>query len=563
MPTDSKNNCHQVRRIRRYVWYFIAVWTLLLATSALITFKGDKETLMRLAQSEARAAINRDLIYRSWGSSHGGVYAPVTGNNPPNPYLSHIPERDITTPSGRALTLINPSYMTRQVYELARISGNFAGDGHLTSLKPIRAENAPDPWERKAMESFEKGEREISELVRIDGKPFMRMMRALVTEKSCLNCHASQGYKEGDIYGGLCVTLPLQPLMDATRTHIFNALATHGLIWLMGLGMTVLVAQLMISSAQAQNDAEETQALSLSLLNATLESTADGILVTDQKRQISRWNQKFIDLWHIPEELLNTSVKYQVTNHITAQMTTPEKFLKKVMALYDNPEESSIDILVLTDGRYFRRFSQPQRIGDKIVGRVWSFSDITDQKRAEEALEESNHKLEILSITDSLTGIANRRQFDAMLAQEYARHARHETILSLIMLDIDHFKNFNDCYGHVAGDECLRQVGRVMADNATRASDLPARYGGEEFVCILPETDSDGAILIAEKIRQSIQELAIPHERSSVAECVTASVGVASVICTVGGSPVDIVTKADELLYVAKSMGRNRVEYER
>jgi diguanylate cyclase (GGDEF)-like protein len=244
-------------------------------------------------------------------------------------------------------------------------------------------------------------------------------------------------------------------------------------------------------------------------------------------------------------------------------MTQPEKFLNKVMALYNNPEESSIDILALTDGRYFRRFSQPQRIREKIVGRVWSFSDITDQKRAEEALEESNHKLEILSITDGLTGIANRRHFDAVLAQEYARHARHETKLALIMLDIDHFKTFNDCYGHVAGDECLRRIGQVLAANATRSADLPARYGGEEFVCILPETDSDGAVGIAEKIRQSIQELAMPHERSSVAECVTASLGVVSVMCSVGGSPVDIVAKADELLYVAKSMGRNRVEYER
>ena len=435
MPDSIKDDCHQVLQIKRSVCYFIAVWTLLLSVSAFLAFKGDKETLIKLAQSEARAAINRDEIYRNWASAHGGVYAPVTGKNPPNPYLSHIPERDITTPSGRVLTLINPAYMTRQVNERARESGTFAGDGHLTSLNPIRAENAADPWERKALEAFEKGAREISEMVLMDGKPFMRMMRAFVTEQSCLNCHAKQGYKKGDVRGGLSVTLPIQPLVDATRTHTYDALVTHGLIWLLGLGVTALVARQMINSARAQHDAES-------------------------------------------------------------------------------------------------------------------------------ALEESNRKLEKLSITDGLTAIANRRHFDAVLATEYARQARHRSILSLIMLDIDHFKAFNDRYGHVAGDECLRQIGRVLTDNATRSSDLPARYGGEEFVCILPETDADGAVSIAEKIRHSIQELAISHDRSSVAECVTASLGVVSVVCTSEGSPVDIVTRADELLYVAKSKGRNRVAYE-
>ena len=435
MSNSFQDDCRQVHLIKRSVCYFIAVWTLLLTVSAFVTFKVDKETLVKLAQSEARAALNRDVIYRSWASFHGGLYAPVTEKSPPNPYLSHIAERDIITPSGRVLTLINPAYMTRQVYELARESGTFTGDGHLTSLNPIRAENAADPWERKALATFEKGAREISEMVVMDGKPFMRMMRAFVTEKSCLNCHAEQGYKLGDVRGGLSVTLSIQPLVDATHAHIYDALVTHGLIWLLGFAMTAFVARQMIRSARAQHDAES-------------------------------------------------------------------------------------------------------------------------------ALEESNRKLEKLSITDGLTGIANRRHFDAVLATEYARHARHRSKLSLIMLDIDHFKAFNDCYGHVAGDECLRQIGRVLADNATRASDLPARYGGEEFVCILPETNADGAVTIAEKIRHSIQELAISHERSSVAECVTASLGVVSVVCTSEGSPVDIVTKADELLYVAKSKGRNRVAYE-
>jgi len=174
-------------------------------------------------------------------------------------------------------------------------------------------------------------------------------------------------------------------------------------------------------------------------------------------------------------------------------------------------------------------------------------------------LQDISGKLETLSITDSLTGIANRRHFDAVLETEYGRHARSGGELSLIMLDIDHFKAFNDLYGHLKGDDCLRQVGRVLADSAARAADLAARYGGEEFVCILPETDRAGAIMIAEQIRRGIQLLAVPHQGSSVADHVTASLGVVTAECTPDGSAMDILFVADGLLYQAKASGRNRI----
>lgn len=187
--------------------------------------------------------------------------------------------------------------------------------------------------------------------------------------------------------------------------------------------------------------------------------------------------------------------------------------------------------------------------------------DITERKQAEQALEESNRKLEALSITDGLTGIANRRHFDEMLIQEHARHARSGAELSVVLLDIDHFKAFNDNYGHVKGDECLRQIAQVIDECANRPADLAARYGGEEFVCILPETDSNGAVIIAEKIRRNIRKRAIPHKGSTVADFVTASLGVVTVHCFPDDVVVDILTQVDELLYKAKSAGRDRVEF--
>jgi diguanylate cyclase (GGDEF)-like protein/hemerythrin-like metal-binding protein/PAS domain S-box-containing protein len=187
--------------------------------------------------------------------------------------------------------------------------------------------------------------------------------------------------------------------------------------------------------------------------------------------------------------------------------------------------------------------------------------DITERKKAEKELHEANLRLESLSITDGLTSIANRRHFDTVLTQEIARHARSGAELSLIMLDIDHFKAFNDSYGHVKGDECLRAIGQVLRECAIRPADLAARYGGEEFACILPETDYSGAVIIAEKIRREIQTLAIPHKASSTAECVTASLGVITMHCSTGELADEILAKVDALLYRAKSTGRNRVEF--
>jgi PAS domain S-box-containing protein len=238
------------------MWYLSAGWTFLLLASALLTINGYRETHAQFALAEARTAIGRDILYRHWGSSLGGVYAPVTAKNSPNPYLSHLPERDIVTPTGRKLTLINPAYMNRQVYELAKETDTDIGTGHLTSLKPIRPENAPDPWERRSLVSFENGVREVSEVVTIDGQPFMRLMKAFVIEKSCLKCHADQGYKLGDIRGGLSVTQPMQPLVDASRTQIAGSLAAHGLIWLLGLSVTAAGARQLIRNVHAQKHVE-------------------------------------------------------------------------------------------------------------------------------------------------------------------------------------------------------------------------------------------------------------------------------------------------------------------
>ncbi|GGA38594.1 GGDEF domain-containing protein [Okeania sp. KiyG1] len=176
--------------------------------------------------------------------------------------------------------------------------------------------------------------------------------------------------------------------------------------------------------------------------------------------------------------------------------------------------------------------------------------DITERKILELELNR-------LATIDGLTGVYNRPTFDKTLAQEWQRSQREKQPLSLILFDADYFKLYNDYYGHQAGDNCLVQIAQVASKMVKRPGDFVARYGGEEFVIILPNTDRQGAIAVAEGIRQAIEVLAIPHERSEVSPVVSVSMGIACVIPTTDSSPEILISMADRAMYKAKQQGRN------
>ncbi|MDG4555472.1 MAG: diguanylate cyclase [Candidatus Competibacter sp.] len=175
-------------------------------------------------------------------------------------------------------------------------------------------------------------------------------------------------------------------------------------------------------------------------------------------------------------------------------------------------------------------------------------------------LEELNMELRQLANLDGLTGLANRRFFNERYGEEWARAARKRAAIALIMLDVDHFKAFNDSRGHLEGDGCLKQVAGAIKQMVRRPGDLVARYGGEEFIAVLPETDGNGGAHVAENMRAAVENLAIPHEASSVGARVTISLGVASAVPSPGTDPSGLIKLADECLYQAKHQGRNRVK---
>ncbi|MDO8948568.1 MAG: diguanylate cyclase [Desulfocapsaceae bacterium] len=493
-------------------------------------------------EEKHRALVTANAFYQQvvnslqWNASHNGVYVPITTTTQPNQYLP-VQGRDLTADNGLKLTNINPSYMTRQIAELAK-KHESGIQFHITSLKLIRPENKATEWEERWLKSFEQGVKEQGEFIEENTTILFRYMAPLVTGPECLKCHAQQGYKEGDIQGGLSISLPYP-----THTH-FHLFTKYGSVTILGWIFIFIGGTLY----------ERKQRLFYATFNSPVPTS-----ITDKNYTILMANQSYwTEFGPLPDPLK----KIKCYEHRPGKSChTADCPLTKITS---GADKYACETSKEKDGvtHYFIVNAKPLfNARGKVTGIVESFQEITERKRAEEALEKSNLKLEALSNTDGLTGIANRRRFDELLVKEYTRHARSGSELSLILLDIDYFKLFNDCYGHINGDKCLQQIARVMSGCVSRPADLAARYGGEEFICILPETDSSSAVAIAEEIRRGIMAMAIPHKESKIADCVTASMGVVTVQCTPGGSVVDIVNQVDKQLYLAKSSGRNRVKF--
>ena len=389
-------------------WIFVsAIWLILIASSAEWNASQLHDMQEQVYVETARSYFALMVTVRQWNSDMGGVFVLVSDKIQPNPYLDST-GRDILLPDGEKLTKVNPAYMTRMIAALTAEKNNRYF--HLTSLNPINPVNAAQGWEVQALQSFElEGKKEYFNWDHSTKTYYY--MAPLIVQESCLPCHASQGFKLGDIQGGISVIFPTEQISYQ------SILLSHTFILLIG-------------------------------------------------------------------------------------------------------------------------FAAISFFGTR--------------------LSEAIRKLEFLSQVDGLTQVHNRRYFDEYLRREFLRARRKHHPLSIILVDVDFFKLFNDTYGHQAGDECLKQIARTINASIKRPTDLVARYGGEEFVIILPDTISDGALTVAEFVRSQIAALKIPHKASLVSDVVTVSLGV----WTYHGDPVEgqiMLAKADQALYSAKHNGRNRV----
>jgi signal transduction histidine kinase len=260
----------QPKQLQHFVWGLAAGWTIVVAALILISVLQEREQALETARTQARSNYQRDVVYRHWVANHGTIYIPVVGGIEPNPYLAGIPERDIVTPSGKKLTMVNPAFMTRLVFDLA--AREFGLRGRITSLRPVRAENSPDPWETGALRRFEAGENEFSSIEMIDGVEYLRLISPLKTEKKCLQCHGNQGYKLGEVRGGISVAVPMQPLRALAGKKIIISSLSFSFLWLAGLtGIFAGAARLRQVIRQRDKASEEIIALNNGLLVKTTE----------------------------------------------------------------------------------------------------------------------------------------------------------------------------------------------------------------------------------------------------------------------------------------------------
>lgn len=374
----------------------IVIWSALVAGSLAWYMHLQQQSVLNTATAAARANINKDQSFRKWAATHGGVYVPPTEHTPPNPYLK-VPDRDVVTTTGKTLTLMNPAYMLRQLQ--SDFPGDYGTRSHITSLNPINPNNAPDVWEAKALHAFDQGGKELLETQQIDGQPYLRMMLPLVVEQGCLKCHAQQGYKLGDIRGGVSTAVPLAPFLALERKITNDLRLSHGAIWLLGLAGLVGLGVLFRRVERMEILAHSAAAIEKSerRFRAVAESANDAIINADSVGKVVEWNLS-------AERLFGYTKAEIIGQPLTVLM--PERFrnlhsegLARVVA-GGTPHVigKTVELAGLhKDGSEFPlEFSLAQ--WQAAEGQFFTaiIRDITERKRAEQALLQSEADLKTL-----------------------------------------------------------------------------------------------------------------------------------------------------------------------
>ncbi|MCB1920532.1 MAG: PAS domain S-box protein [Candidatus Competibacteraceae bacterium] len=378
----------------RIVWGLISLWTAIVAISLAWSWRQTEISVFELARVAAQSYFEKDLAYRRWVAMHGGVYVPPTAKTPPNPYLSYLEERDVITTSGTPLTLINPAYMTRQVHELgAERSGV---QGHITSLKSIRPENAPDAWERQALQSFEQGVEEKVSLEPFGSNVYLRFMRPLITESSCLKCHEAQGYRRGDIRGGISVSAPFAPFLEIEQYQHRKLLLGHGVIGVLGVvSLWIGGRRLQRSRSRLQRSLQEVGQLA-ARDRLLLSSLGEGVYGADRDELCIFINPAALALLGYSEEEVIGKNQHQLFHaHRPDGEVYPSEECPVFLTLRDGQAREVEDSFVNKDGQSFpvSLLITPILEQGVIDGAIVSFRDISERRRAEQALTRSSEEL--------------------------------------------------------------------------------------------------------------------------------------------------------------------------
>ena len=341
---------------------------------------------------------------------------------------------------------------------------------------------------------------------------------------------------------------------DGRWIHLHETRTASGYMIGVRLDITELVQQ------RQELDASRVEAqMARELLEDAIETLPEAFALYDKDDRLVACNSQFRKVYPLMTPLMRTGQSFEeMLRHGVKAGQFPEAQGQEdrwiAERMHEHHAAGTATLQQLPDQRWLRVHERRTR-GGGIAG---VRTDVTELVHKEQQLAAANAQLAQLSTTDALTGIGNRRHFDERLANEWNRGARQQTPLALLLVDIDHFKLYNDHYGHVAGDHCLRLVAQALACCVRRADEMAARYGGEEFVLLLPGTSLEAARAVAQLCLDGIEALALPHAGSCTASALTVSIGVASMLPVAGADPSMLVDAADAALYRAKKEGRNQ-----
>lgn len=582
------------------------IWVLGVSLSLIWNFRQQEEYTLLQA---ARLHFEQIVLMREWNARLSGVYAPVSENLVPNAYLED-PLRDQETTDGLRLTKINPAMMTRQISTLAMEKKGI--QFHITSLDPIRPQNKPTAWEAHALRLFEKGTTSLKEVVKENGERKYRYMEPLFVSRVCLKCHAKQGYREGDVRGGISITFPMEEGMGSWPLWL-----THVLVLIIGVSGLVLFNFYLESHRKEVSTTRECldeSVKNLELVQSKLEAVEQLVEMHDNlknfittaqyltnlsfNQSIRNETQRIVkrmfaahlvcfagkneteDIRILSEMTTKQGVDRlspQILNHIndvletevltTCRIEGQDPLSAVIFPLKTNTPINEVIIIGHKDMEEISKNLLEIYLG--IAGLVETMihrSSLNTQmveanknleKMVEERTQELNaayEKMTTLANTDPLTKLFNRRNMQEKLDYAVIRHRRRKTPFTIVICDIDHFKTVNDQYGHDCGDYILTAVARTMR-TALRDQDILARWGGEEFLFLLPDTDLAGGSVAAEKIRGAIEANQYRYKDTTVPISMTLGV------CEFNDT-MDIATciiRADAALYKGKKSGRNRV----
>ncbi|MHB8974068.1 MAG: response regulator [Pirellulaceae bacterium] len=398
MDRLSKTGLVKLFTYRRVVLALLLAWSAAIGGLAWWYDADHTANLTEMARIYSRACHEKDVIYRRWNAAHGGVYVAVTKDFQPNPYLQAA-ERDVTTPSGRTLTLVNPAYMTRQVHELAANADNI--QAHITRLKPLNPKNSPDKWEQEALLSFEKGAQEANVLLYKDDKHTARLMRPLYVDQSCMKCHEQQGYKIGDVRGGISVTVPVDSVCKAQTQQARNVFVALGGIWMLGAVTFVLVGRSTNQRRLEREQGEQILRESEERLQAIIQNTSEIIYTLSPDGVFTyvspAWSRK---LGHDLSEVVGKSFVGFVH---PSGVSICQAFLQRALSTGD-PQEKVEFRVRHNDGTWYWYQSSGACVKDTDghpICFVGVGEDITKRKRTEEELIRARQVAEVANRSKS------------------------------------------------------------------------------------------------------------------------------------------------------------------